>query len=85
MTPLLGDSSQHVLLSGGGGGGGIVFMNIFLTKFFTLLLITTHNVNTMPIPVSRGIGHRSATARLLRLYFRILPGTWMSVVCVLSG
>ena len=36
----------------------------------------------------RGLRHRSAAARLLRLWVRIPPGTWMSVCCdccVLSG
>jgi len=36
----------------------------------------------------RGLGRRSATARLLRLWVRIPPGTWMFVCCeccVLSG
>jgi hypothetical protein len=27
----------------------------------------------------------AAVARLLRLWVQILPGTWMSVCCVLSG
>jgi hypothetical protein len=30
-----------------------------------------------------GLRHRSAAARLLRLYVRIPPGAWMSVVSVL--
>ena len=37
---------------------------------------------------SRGLRRRSATARLLRLWFRIPPAAWMSVChdcCVLSG
>jgi len=36
----------------------------------------------------RGLRRRSAAARLLRLWFRILPGLWMSACCeccVLSG
>ena len=36
----------------------------------------------------RGLSHRSAAARLLRLWVRILPGAWMFVCCeccVLSG
>ena len=37
---------------------------------------------------SRGLRRRSASARMLRLWVRILPGAWMSVCsecCVLSG
>ena len=33
----------------------------------------------------RGLRRSSAAARLLRLWVRIPPGTWMSVCCELSG
>jgi len=42
----------------------------------------------MPVPVACGLSRRSAASRLLKLWFRIPPGAWMSVCCeccVLSG
>ena len=47
-----------------------------------------HLIDTSPMVLGRdqwprGLTRRSAAARLLRLWVRILPGTWMSVCCVM--
>ena len=38
--------------------------------------------NFVPVPVARGLRRRYTAAHLLRLWVRIPPGTWVSVVSV---
>jgi len=52
------------------------------TMFIYSLLILCHPYRTCRSQCPRGLRRRSAAARLLRLWVRIPPGAWMSVVSV---
>jgi hypothetical protein len=55
---------------------------------YSFLCISVDNYTCGRFQWPRGLKRGSATARLLRLWFRIPPGTWISVCCeccVLSG
>jgi len=54
--------------------------SVSLQKFCTLLMFVINLMCRFRGP--HGLRRRPAAARLLRLWFRILPGAWMSVVCV---
>ena len=64
----------------------VIFKAISLSPLFYLNYLKYYNILTARIP--RGLRRRSAAARLLRSWVRILPGAWIFVCCeccVLSG
>jgi hypothetical protein len=61
-------------------------MNLLTVLFCWNFLVSIWFISRSQWP--RCLRRRSAAARLLRLWFRILPGAWLSVLCeycVLSG